>query len=347
VSFRPVLGIALTPLFPKPTVALMHTRRRVTVALAAALAMPVRVLAQPRAQPHRIGFLSSETLSDPAQAKRLEVLRASLRDLGYIEGRNIVIETRWAEGRYERLSDLAKQLVALKPEAIVVSGTKALLAARDATTSIPLVMGSSGDPIALGVTTNIARPTLNVTGWTFFGADIAAKLIELLKETVPRAVKLAYLINPAEASYALETIQRTAASLHLGLATYEVRAPADFNGAFVEVAATRCDCLLVQSGSMFVPNAGTIAELALRNRLPSASAIYDYAESGGLITYGPDRLEGYRRAAFYVDKIIRGAKVADLPIEQASTFEFVINMSTAKSLGLAIPQALQARARLI
>lgn len=325
----------------------MNSRRQAIVALAtAALAAPLASFAQ-QAKTFRIGFLSSEAASDPSQATRLEAMRAALREQGYVEGRNIVIDARWAEGKYDRLPAIASELVALKVAAIVVSGTKALVAAKSVTSTVPIIMGSSGDAIALGVTTNLARPSGNVTGWTFFGAEVATKLVELVKEAAPRTTRLAYLVNPAEANYALEAIQRAAGTLQVEVPMFEARVPGELERAFTQMIAARCDAVLVQAGSMFAVNTRTTAGLALQHRLPSASALYDFAEAGGLITYGPDRLEGYRRAAVFVDRILKGARPADLPIEQASKFELVVNMHTAKSLGLSIPQPLQVRARLI
>ncbi len=325
----------------------MKSRRQALLALATAtLAASFASFAQ-QAKTFRIGFLSSEAPSDPSQAARLDAMREALRERGYVEGRNIVIDARWAEGKYDRLPAMASELVTLNVAAIVASGTKALVAAKRVTSTVPIIMGSSGDAVALGVTANLARPTGNVTGWTFFGAEVATKLVELVKEAAPRTTRLAYLVNPAEANYALDAIQRAAGSLQLEVAMFEARAPDELDRAFAQMIAGRCDAVLVQAGSMFAVNTRTTAELALRHRLPSASALYDFAEAGGLITYGPDRLEGYRRAAVFVDRILRGAKPADLPIEQASKFELVVNMQTAKSLGLSIPQPLQVRARLI
>ena len=325
----------------------MSSRRQALVTLGTAtLAASFASFAQ-QARTFRIGFLSSEAASDPGQAARLDAMRDGLRERGYVEGRNIVIDARWAEGRYDRLPATSSQHVALKVAAIVASGTKALITEKGATSTVPIVMGSSGDAIALGVTANLARPSGNVTGWTFFGTEVATKLVELVKEAAPRTTRLAYLINPAETNYQLEAIQRAAASLQIDVAVFEARAPGELDRAFAQIAADHRDAVLVQSGSMFAVNTRTTAGLALKHRLPSASALYDFAEAGGLITYGPDRLEGYQRAAVFVDRILKGAKPADLPIEQASKFELVVNMGTAKSLGLSIPQPLQVRARLI
>jgi len=324
----------------------MTTRRQLLTTIGAGV-LVLPMLSRAQARPYRVGFLSSEAPSDARDMTRFLTFRNALRDRGYVEGRNLVIETRYAQGRYDELSRLAGELVNLKVDVLVVSGTKPLMAARSVTTTVPIVMGSSGDAVSIGASANLSRPTANVTGWTFFGADLASKLIELMKEAAPRSVRLAYVINPAESSYALEATRDAASQFNLALSLIEVRTPAELAGAFDRMVATKCDAVMVQSGSMFAVHAKTIAELALASRLPSGSQLYEYAELGGLITYGPDRLEGYRKAAEFVDKLLRGAKVADLPIEQASQFELVINTTTAKALRLTIPQSLQSRARLI
>ena len=326
----------------------MNGRRRLVLALgSAALTAPLSPLAQQSAKTYRVGFLSSEAASDDRDVARLSTLRNGLRELGYVEGRNLVIEARFAGGSYDRLPELAQALVAMKVDVLVASGTKPLIAASHATTSIPFVMGSSGDALGLGLTSNLARPTRNVTGWTFFGTEVSSKLVELLKECAPRTARLGYLFNPAESGYAMDAIKRAASSVAVGLTPIEVRTPPEIAGAFDRLKAASCDAVLVQAGSMFAVNAKAIADLALKNGLPSGSPLYEYAEVGGLLSYGPDRLEGYRRAAVFTDKLLKGSKVADLPIEQANKFELMINMRAAKALGLSIPQPLAARARLI
>jgi putative ABC transport system substrate-binding protein len=322
-------------------------RRQILVALAwNALAIPLSLLAQQGRKSYRIGFLSSEAASDPSQAARLEALRSGLRDLGYVEGRNVGIESRWAEARYERLGELAAELVALKVDAIVTAGTKATLAAARATTSIPIVTGG-GDISGVGLTTNLARPSENVTGWMNFAPEVTRKLLELIKEAAPRVTHVAYLANPVDPTTNAPAMQSTAASLKIRLSMFEAQTPSELISVFAKIERARCDAVLVQGDTMFSVNARAVAELALKHRLVSASAINEYADAGGVISYGPDRLEGYRRAAVFVDKLLKGARPGDLPIQQATEFEFAINMATAKSLGLRIPQALQTRARLI
>jgi putative ABC transport system substrate-binding protein len=314
-------------------------RRHFMLALGTgALTVPLSSSAQQA--PYRIGFLSAEAASDQSQARRLEVLRAALRELGYTEGKNIVIEARWAAGKYERLPALAAELVALKASVIVTSGSKATVAAKNATAVTPIVMGTTGDPVGLGLTTNLARPSANVTGWTNFGAELGPKLLELLKQAAPRITKVAYLVNPADLPPSLPVMQSSAEALRVGLTTFEARGPDQLDRAFSEMVRTRSDAVVVQPDTLFAVNVHTIAQRGLQHRLASASSLSEFADVGGLIAYGPDRLEGFRRAAAFVDKLLKGAKPADLAIERPTKFERVINMRTAKALGLTIPHAL-------
>jgi len=331
-----------------PNLSFSRTRRRqlfLTLAWSA-LGMPLSLLAQQVRKSYRIGFLSSEAASDPAEMARLQALRSGLHDLGYVEGRNIGIESRWAEARYDRLAELAAELVALRVDVIVTAGTKATLAAARATTSIPIVAGG-GDIFGVGLTTNLSRPSGNVTGWMNFAPEVKRKLLELIKEAAPRVTYVAYLANPADPTTNTPEMQSAAASLKVRLSMFEARTPHELVSVFAKIQSARCDAVLVQGDTMFAVNARAVAELALKHRLVSASAINEYADAGGVISYGPDRLEGYRHAAGFVDKLLKGAKPGDLPIQQATAFELSINMATAKLLGLTIPQALQTRARLI
>jgi putative ABC transport system substrate-binding protein len=301
-------------------------------------------LAQQAAQVRRIGFLASEKASDPSQAKRLEILQSALRELGYVEGKNIVTEVRWADGQYERLPALASDLLARNVSVIVTSGTKASVAAKDATATIPIVMGSTGDPIGLGLTTDLARPTRNITGTTNLSPELSPKLLEALKEAAPRVRKVAFLVNPADPPTAMAEMKAAARALKLELQVFEARAPSQFDGAFADMAKGRAEAVVVQADTLFGVNVQTVAKLALEHRLASASSLGDFADVGGLITYAPDRLHGYRRAAVFVDKLLKGAKPADLPIERSTKFETVVNMRTARTLGLAIPPSLALRA---
>ena len=322
----------------------MTSRRQMMIALAAgALAAPVTAFAQTQVR-YRIGFLASEALADPSQAKRLEALRSSLRQLGYTEGKNIVIDERWANGQYDRLPALASELIRLKPSVIVTSGTKATIAAKNATATIPIVMGSTGDPVGLGVTTSLAHPSGNVTGSTTISPALAPKLLEALKEVAPRTSRVAYLVNPAFPLTTLSEMQSSASSLKLELQIFEANTPKQFDAAFAEIVKARCDAVVVQADTLFAVNDLTIAQLALKHRLASASSYGEFAEAGGLISYGADRLEGYRRAAVFVDGLLKGMKPGDLPIYQPTRFEWVINAKTAGALNLKIGQALLLRA---
>jgi putative tryptophan/tyrosine transport system substrate-binding protein len=317
-------------------------RRKFLGAIAGGLlAAPLASFAQQRsAQVSRIGFLGSESASN--QANRLEALRAGLRELGYVEGKNLVIEVRWAEGKYDRLPPLAAELVNLKVSAIVASGAKATVAAKHATTTIPIVM-ETGDAVALGVVTNLARPGGNLTGWTFFGPELTRKRLELLKEAVPSVTQVAFLVNLADPPGYLSIMETAAQALKLALPQFPVRGPEEFDSTFAAIATRRIDAVVVQGDTLFAVNAKAVADLAIKHRLPSAG-IVEFAEAGGLIGIGANLLEGHRRAAAYVDKILKGANPGDLPIEQATKFELAINAKTAKAIGVSIPQSITLRA---
>ena len=315
-------------------------RRRALLALAAAAsALPTTTFAQAGATRRRVGFLSAETPSDAHQRQRLELLQAALATLGYAEGRTIAYEARWAEGRYERLPALAAELVAARVEVIVTSGTKATVAAHRTTSTVPIVMGSTGDPVGWGLTTNLAHPSGNVTGSTNFSGELAPKQLELLKQASPRTRRAAYLINPADRPPWLPAVHEGARALNLGVEVVEAGTLEQLEPAFARIRAT-CEAVIVQGDTLFGVNAGAIARLALTHRLASASSLAYYADAGGLITYGPDQLEGYRRAATFVDKLLKGAKPGDLAIQGPTVFERVVNMRTSRALGLEIPQAL-------
>jgi putative ABC transport system substrate-binding protein len=321
------------------------TRRKLITALAAAaMGAPLAAFAQQKSKVWRIGFLGAVTAS--GFARRVEALRAGLRDLGYVEGKNIVIEFRWAEGYYERLPQLAAELVRLKVDVIVTSGTAGILAAKAATTTIPIVMASSGDVIALGLVTSLARPGGNVTGMAGFGPEGSAKRLELLKDAFPRTRQVAVLLNPdnpGNIRLALPAMEATAKSLQLELQPFGVRGLGEIESAFAAMAKRRVDAVVTTEDGLFVVNAGAIAKLAAKTRLPSVGPI-EFAEAGGLMAYGANRRELFRRAAYFVDRILKGAKPADLPVEQATRFETVLNQKTAKALGIQFPQTVLARA---
>ncbi|MBI3626261.1 MAG: ABC transporter substrate-binding protein [Candidatus Rokubacteria bacterium] len=314
----------------------------VTLALAV-LGAPLASDAQRPPKVHRIGFLGAASSS--GYASLVEAFRQGLRDLGYVEGKNIVIEYRWAEGRYDSLPDLAAELVRLNVEVIVTHGTPGTLAAKQATKTIPIVMAVSGDAVATGIVASVARPGGNITGSTFFFPEINAKRLELLKEAVPRASRVALLLNPDNPSMGpvLKAVEAAARSLKVQLHQFEVRSPDEFAGAFSAMTKRRAEAVAIIDDAVLIAHAGRIADLAVKSRLPTIG-FREYADVGGLMAYAVNFPDIWRRAAVFVDKLLKGAKPADLPIEQATKFELIINLKTAKALGLTMPQSLLIRA---
>ena len=308
-----------------------------------AMACPFVLHAQPLARVARIGFLGSASAS--GSAKSVEALRTGLRDLGYVEGKNIVIEFRWAEGGYDRLSALVTDLIRLKVDLIVTHGTPGTRAAKKATSTIPIVMAISGDAIATGLVTSLARPEANVTGSTFFIPQLNAKRLELVKEVCPYVARVAALSNPNNpvSKPIIPAMQAAATPLKLDFDIAEAQGPGEFDRAFASMAKRGVDAVVITEDGEFAASFGAIAALALANKLASIGA-QEYAKAGGLIGYGVDLLGLYRRAAYFIDKILKGSRPADLPIEQPTRFELVINIKTAKTLGLEIAPAMLARA---
>ena len=310
------------------------------VAGAAALAQ------QPKKVP-RIGYLSS---SDPAtEFTRAEAIRLALRERGHIEGQNIAIEYRYAEGKQDRFPELAAELVRLKVDIIVVAGGSIWVrAAKNATKTIPIVMVDAGrDPVEAGLVESLARPGGNVTGITLLVGELGGKRLELLKEAVPKVARVAVLYNPATALNVLEVkevLPVAARALGLTIQPWEVRPAEGFDRVFAAMGKQRPDGLYVTSGPQMGANRKRIAGFALKNRLPSMYGSGEAVEAGGLMSYGADLADSYRRVAYFVDRILKGAKPADLPVEQPTKFEFVINLKTAKQIGLTIPPEVLARA---
>jgi putative ABC transport system substrate-binding protein len=321
----------------------VNNRRKLLVALGASvLAAPQVSFAQQKGKVWRIGFLGTSSAS--GLAGRVEALRAGLRDLGYVEGKNLVIEFRWAEEKYERLPQLAADLVRLKVD-VIVTHSVGTGVAKAATTTIPIVMAVSADPVALGLVASLARPGGNVTGMTGINSEVIAKRLELLKDAFPRTRQVAVLFNldnPA-AILVLRAMEATATSNKLELQQFGVRGPGEFDSAFAAMAKRRVDAVVIGNDPVLATNAGAIAKLAAKMRLPSVGPI-ELAEAGGLMAYGVNSLETFGRAAYFVDRIFKGAKPADLPVEQAMRFETVLNQKTAKALGIQFPQAVLARA---
>jgi putative ABC transport system substrate-binding protein len=272
----------------------------------------------------------------------IDTFRQALNNIGYIEGKNVRFEYRYAEGYNERLPELANDLADLNVDVIVTWGTDAVLAAKQATTTIPIVMGTIGDPLGSGIVTNLARPGGNVTGSSSRAAELESKRLELLKEAIPGLSRAAILFNPTNhyMPLALQSARKGAQMLHVSLAIYEVRDTTTLDAAFVTLTKDRPDALMVPADTFLVSQRSRIAQFAIENKLPSVYTFREYIEAGGLIAYTPNYHDLFRRAASYVDKILKGAKPGELPIGQPTKFQLVINLKTAKALGLVIPRAL-------
>jgi len=320
----------------------MHRGALVVALVLSSIAAPLAVDAQRPEKLYRIGML--ERTSTAINAANLEGFRQGLRELGYVEGKSFVIEYRSADGRDERFPSLAAELVRLKVDLILTRGTSAALAAKDATGTIPVVITGVGDPVGQGVVASLARPGANVTGLSTLVTEIYAKRVGLLKELVPGAVRLAALINmsnPASPPQWKE-VERATRSLGLQAQLLDVRKPEDLGPAFDGAIRQRADALVVGLETLTQANQRVIVDLAAKHRLPAIYASMEFA--GGLVVYGVNYPDQYRRAASFADKIFKGAKPADLPVEQPTKFELVINTRTAKALGLTIPPALLLRA---
>jgi len=307
------------------------------LASGAAIAEP-----QQRTKVHRIGYLASASGLGPLE----EAFRQGLRELGYVEGKNIAIEYRLAQGKLDRLFDLAAELVRLKVDIIVTPSTLDAFAARRATTTIPIVMAASGDAVGTGLVASLARPGRNVTGLTVLARELSGKRLELLKEAVPRLSRVAVLWNAANPDKArdLEETEVQARALRLRLQSLEVRGPNDFESAFRAATSKGAGALFTLTDALIIAHQSRIVDLAAKGRLPAIFSEREFTEIGGLMSYGPNDADLYRRAATYVDKILKGAKPGELPVEQPTRFELVINLKTAKKIGLTIPPELLVRA---
>ncbi len=293
----------------------------------------------------RIGLLDTSSPS-PARVQLWETLRQQLRELGYVEGQNIAFESRFGEGKLDQLSRLAAELVGLKVDVIVTSGTPASQAAKQATRTIPIVMTNNADPVGAGLVASLGHPGGNVTGLTAQDADLSGKRLELLLQAVPKASRLAVLIDETNPGTVLiaKGAQAAARSVGVRLQSLGVRDPGELDRAFSAMKKARAGAFIVESSSMLFTWRTQLADRALKNRLPTMFAQRQYAEAGGLMAYSADFSDLFRRAATFVDRILKGAKPADLPVEQPTKWEFVINLKTAKAIGLTIPQSLLRRA---
>jgi len=319
--------------------------RAVLLALgvAAAAAVPTAAVAQPAAKLPRIGYLGSGSLASGFQASFVE----GLRELGWIDGKTVAIEWRFAEGRFDRLPLLAAELVRGDADVIVAQPTPAAIAAKEATATVPVVFVNVGDPERIGLVASLAKPGGNVTGVAFdVGLATFTKGLELFREAVPALRRVAVLTNPANPAQAVavRNLAAAAESLGLQLVTFEVRGPQDLDRTFAEIARTRADGVFVVAESLFLQHRARLAELVRKSRLPSLFGIREHVDAGGLMSYGPSLNANSRRAAVYVDRILRGAKPADLPVEQPTKFDLVVNLATARALGLTIPAQVLRRA---
>jgi len=316
------------------------------VVLAVILLAPLVAEAQEAGKVVRIGYLATALEASPQLA---EAFRQGLRDLGYVENRDIAIESRSAHGHLERLPDLAAELVRLKVDILVTDATPPTLAAKKATRTIPIVFAATADAVGSGIVASLARPGGNLTGLSFLAPELVGKCLERLKEAVPRATRVAVLWHPGSLPEStqrdmLKKAEVSAKALGMQLQLVEARSPADFDKAFSEMATGRATGMAVLTSIMFFNEQKRLVKLAAQNRLPAVYPWRDPVDAGGFLSYGPNLNDLYRRAAYFVDKILKGAKPADLPVEQPTKFELVINLKTAKALGLTIPQALLVRA---
>ncbi len=323
----------------------MDRRTFIGAVAGALLAAPLATAAQQAGKVPRIGYLSLN--SAEASPKFLAAFRQGLRERGWIEGQNILIEYRFAGGKVDQLPTLVAELIRLKLDIIVTTSSATTRAAKDATKTIPIVMAVSANAVGEGFVTSLAHPSGNITGMTFLvGPEIAGKHLELLKEVAPAASRVAVLTNPTNASHPALTreLQVAARALGVQLQFLEARSPEQFDAAFAAMTRERAAALLVLTDAMFIGQRRRIVDLAAASRLPAMYHQREFVDAGGLISYGASVSDLLRRAATHVDKILKGAKPADLPVEQPTKFEFIINLKTAKALGLTIPQSVLVRA---
>ena len=320
----------------------MNNRRKLVIVLGAgALVAPLAAFAQqPPQKLARIGYLGNST--PMLEANLVEAFRGGLRDLGYKEGQNVVIEYRWADGNYERFPALIAELIGLNIDVIVTAGTPAAQAVQKATTSIPLVMVAVGDPVGTGIIASLNRPGGNITGLSSIAPELEGKRLELLREVSPKLSHVAVFWNPLNAFHtsAMKHLRAAAQVMRINLLTLAVGKEQDLEGAFAEIVKARPEALFILADRVFLHNRVRITEFALKNRLPSINAYPELVEAGGLMSYGPSYEDMHRRAATYVDKILKGAKPADIPVEQPAKFDLAVNMRTAKVLGIEFPNAI-------
>ena len=299
--------------------------------------------AQQTGNVYRIGFLGNSTAA--LEANLVRPFREGLHDLGYVEGRNVLIEYRWAEGKYDRFPALIGELLALKVAVIVTAGTPATLAVKKATTSVPIVMSAVGDPVGTGLVPSLSHPGGNITGLTAISTEMDAKRLELLREVVPSVSSIALLWNADSPLQVLaeKQVQAAAHLLRLRVLSFGVKTEEEIKSALAVMARERPDALLVLADRLLLHHRALIMDFATRHRLPGVHAYRELVEAGGLMSFGPSYADMHKRAAYFVDRILKGAKPGDLPVERPSTFELVINLKAAKALGLTIPQSVLLR----
>jgi putative ABC transport system substrate-binding protein len=321
-------------------------KRKITVLTPCAMlfALCVSAEAQPPGKIPTIGFLGNSTAA--LEENLVEPFRQGLRELGYVEGKNILIEYRWAEGKYERFPALIAELVAQKVDIIVTAGTPAALAVKKAAPSIPLVMAAAGDPIGTGLIESLAHPGGNITGLSGMAVDLEGKRIELLREVIPKLSHVAVFWNPTSPLQvnSEKEVQAAARAFKMKVLSLGVQSPAQFDNAFATIRRERPGALLALADRLFLHNRARIMEFATKQHLPGVYAYVELVEAGGLMSYGPSYADLHRRAAAFVDKILKGRKPSDLPVEQPMKFEFVVNLKTAKQISLPIPPNVLARA---
>ena len=323
----------------------MNRRVIVFICLLPTLFLPAILIgAQPAGKVSRIGFLGNSTAA--LEANLVGPFRDGLRDLGYVEGQNIVIEYRWAEGKYERFPALIAELIASKVDVIVTAGTPATQAYQKARASIPLVMVAVGDPVGTGIVASLNRPGGNITGLTSISPELEGKRIELLREVIPKLSHIAVLWNPKNAFHAIENkeVETAAAALRMKVLYLAVEAQEQIGNAFAQILKERPGALLVLADRVFLHNRALIMDFATKHHLPGVYAYVELVEAGGLMSYGPNYGDMHRRAATYVDKILKGRSPTDLPVERPMKFELIVNLKAAKQIGVMIPQSVLFRA---
>ena len=317
----------------------MMDRRKFVGAFAGGILIARSVAdAQPAAKVYRIGFFLGAT--GESVASLFDALSEGLRDLGYVEGRNVIFERRYADGHMERLPNIAAELVRLRVDVIVTGSTIHVAAARQATTTIPIVMAGVDDAVGQGFVTNLAKPDGNITGTSWLNTELSAKRVELLKQTLPKISRVAFLREAVGAASSLQATEAAARTLGVRLVVIEIRAPDEIDGVFSALSQERVGALMVAQGPMLTDQEQHVIELAMKHLLPTIFSFRKAVEAGGLMSYGPKPLDLYRRAADYADRILKGQRPGTLPVEQPTKFELVINLKTANALGVNVPPAI-------